>query len=327
MTVKMLRALVFCSFSSAVCSFAAVDIGLLGLVPPDAQFVIGINAVGSRNSDFGRYPNTRLNADSKGFEQLDTLTGFDPMRDLESVVFAGVTSPSGNQSVRGVLFARGTFDQSKITSAALAKGAVVQNFSGVDFYLRGDGNGRKGFAFFDSDVFATGSLAQLQKAAANRASATALDPKLQQLITQAGAENDIWFASTVPASQFATHLQTELGQSAAGGSQIVQAISSASGGVKFGNGNNVQVMLDAVAQSEKDASALADVLRFGASLLQVRSQSDPKAALLASALNQMLLSAKGQNVHLSLSIPEATVEQLADSHSPRRLAHQPGTPH
>jgi hypothetical protein len=285
-------------------------------VPPDSQFVIGINVEQSRYSDFGRYLSTRLN-DVKGFAQLDALTGFDPRRDLQSVVFAGVTSPTGGQNVRGIVLARGTFDQNKITSAALAKGAVVQNFSGVDFYLHGNGNAKNGFAFLDADVFATGSLTELQQAVANRPAR--LDAKLQQLITQAGADNDMWFASTVPGSQFATHLQSELGQSVPAGSQMFQAVSSASGGVKFGS--NVQLTLDAVAQSEKDASAITDVLRFGASMLQMKSQSDPHAALLSSALNQMLLSAKGQNVHLSLSIPEATVEQLADARPQRHFAH------
>ncbi len=317
MTIKMLRTLVLCSLSSAVCSFAAVDSGLLGLVPPDSQFVIGINVEASRNSDFGQYLSTRLNAGAKGFEQLNNLTGFDPRRDLQSVVFAGVTNPSGQQNLQGVLLARGTFDQNRITSAALAKGAVVQNFSGVDFYLHGNGNGRNGFAFLDTDVFATGSLAELQQAVANRPAR--LDPKLQQLITQAAADNDMWFASTVPASQFAKHLQSELGQSAPAGSQTIQAISSASGGVRFGS--NIQLTLDAVARSEKDASSLADVIRFGASMLQMKGQSDPQTALLASALNQMILSANGQNVHLALSIPEATVEQLADARPHRHVAH------
>jgi len=299
-------------------SFAAVDGGLLALVPPNSQVLVGVDAVASRKSDFGRYLTARVNADAKGLEQLDATTGFDPRRDLESVLFAGVTSSTGKQNLRGVLFARGTFDQSKITSAALAKGAVVQNFSGVDIYLPANGRARKGFAFLETDVFATGSLTELQQAVAKRSNPAPLDPKLQELITRAGADNDIWFASTVPASRFATHLQSELGQSAGSGSQMIQAISSASGGVKFGS--DVQLTVEAVAQSEKDASALADVLRFGASMLQMNSQSDPHAAVLASALNRMLVSATGQTVHLSLFIPEATVEQLADARSQHHLA-------
>jgi hypothetical protein len=87
-------------------------------------------------------------------------------------------------------------------------------------------------------------------------------------------------------------------------------------------GSSLQITVDAIARSDKDASALADVLRFGGSLLQMKGPSDPHSALLASALNQMVVSAAGQSVHLSLSLPETTLEQLAETRPQRRrLAH------
>jgi len=304
---------------SAVCSFGAVDNGLLALVPQNSQFVIGINVIAARDSEFGRYITARFNAHEKGLEQLDAATGFDPRRDLESVVFAGIPDSTGKPHMPGVLLARGTFNQSKIRTAALAKGAVVQNFSGVDFFLPGNGRGKKAFAFFDTNVFATGSISDLQQLAANRLAPVTLDPTLQNLITHAGTEGDIWFASTVPASQLSRHLQPVLPQSAGPASEVVQRISSASGGVKFGT--NIQLAVDAIAQSDKDASSLVDVVRFLGSMVQMKSQSDPRAALFGSALNQLIVSAKGQNVHLSLSVPETTIEQLADLRSQQNLAH------
>jgi len=168
-------------------------------------------------------------------------------------------------------------------------------------------------------VFATGSIAEIRQAAANRFPAATLDPQLQQLISQAATDNDVWFASIVPASRFASHLQPEMDESV-GGSQTLQAVSAASGGIRFGS--SVQFTVDAIARSDKDASAVADVLRFAASLLQIKGQSDPSTAQLASAVNQMVLSATGQNVHLSLAIPETTLEQLAETRPQRhRLAH------
>ena len=257
--------------------------------PANAQFVVGINVVASRSSDFGQYLSTRFNGDMKGLEQFTAETGFDPRRDLESVIVAGILSTTGKQNTEAVVLARGTFDQSKIRSAALAKGAAVQTFSGVDLYVTGAGNHKNAFAFLESNVFATGSMNELQQAVATRSTPVNLNPQLQQLISQAGTDNDIWFASTVPASRFATHLEPEMDQSL-GGSQTLQAISAASGGVKFGS--SLEITLDAMARSDKDASALADVFRFGASLLQMKGQSDPHSALLASALNQMLVIRK-----------------------------------
>jgi hypothetical protein len=55
----------------------------------------------------------------------------------------------------------------------------------------------------------------------------------------------------------------------------------------------------------------------------MKRQSDPNnAAQVAAALNQMLVSTNGQTVHLSLSIPETTLEQLAETRPQRhRMAH------
>jgi hypothetical protein len=68
---------------------------------------------------------------------------------------------------------------------------------------------------------------------------------------------------------------------------------------------------DAVTRSAQDANALADVVRFMASMLQTRAQNDARAAVLASAVQQMQLQSTGPNVHLALSVPEKALEGLA----------------
>jgi hypothetical protein len=319
MTIRTLGPAILYLLSAAACSFAAVDKTLLALVPQHSQFVVGIDVVSSRSSDLGQFLSTRFDSQFKGLEQLTAETGFDPRRDLHSILFAGVSPAAGKRGVNGLVLARGTFDYNRIRSAALAKGAVVQTFSGIDLYLQAPGRGKNAFALLDTDVFATGSLTELQQAVANRSTPTRLDPQLQQLITKAGTDNDIWFASTAPASRFAMQFQPEVDQSAADGSQTLQSISAASGGVRFGS--TVEITIDAIARSEKDASALADILRFGSSLLQAKGQSDPHTALLASALNQMLVSTAGQNVHLSLAMPEGTLEQLAETQPRTHMMH------
>lgn len=320
MTIRTLGLAIFTSLSTAVCSFAAVDSGLLALVPQNSQFVAGINVAASRDSDFGRYLSTRFSTDMRDLDQLTAATGFDPRRDLQSLVFAGRSPVSeSDRNFKGIVLARGTFDEAKIRSAALAKGGVVQTFSGVDLYTGGEGHHQNAFAFLQNDVLATGSIAQLKQAITNRSGRATLNGQLQKLITQAGTDNDVWFATIAPVSRFPMHFGPDPDQPA-DASQTLQAVSAASGGIRFGS--SVEITLDAVARSEKDASALADVLRFGASLLQMKGESDPNVVALASALRQMIVTASGQNVHLALSVPEATIEQLADAR-PRhqRLAH------
>lgn len=319
MTIRTLGLAILGCFSAAICSFGAVDKGLLALVPQNAQVVAGINVAASRDSDFGQYLSTRFNTDMRGLEEFTAETGFDPRRDLQSVLFASVSPVGDSQNLKAIVLARGTFDESKIRSVALAKGAVVQTFSGVDVYVQGSGHQQNAFTFLRKDVFATGSAAQLQQAIANRSVPATLNGQLRKLISQAGTNNDVWFATIAPASRFPMHFGPDTDQ-ALGGSQTLQAISAASGGIRFGS--SVEITMDAIARSDKDASALADVLRFGASLLRASGQSDGHSTALASALEQMLVTASGQNVHLTLSMPEATIEQLAETRPQRRrIAH------
>lgn len=318
MTIRTLGATVVSFFSISACSFGT-DNGLLAMVPADSQFIVGIDVTSSRNSELGQFLSTRFDNNAKGLDQLTAETGFDPKRDLASIVYAGVSSRAGRQDAPVIVLARGVFDQNKIRSAALAKGAVVQSFLGVDLYLRGTKSQKNGFAFIENDVFATGSVTELQKVVANRSTRTPIGPELNQLISNVGTGNDIWFASTIPASRLPMPLHPDT-DGPVDESRMLQTISAASGGVQLGS--LVKITIDAVAQSEKDASSLVDVVRFGASLLRSRGQSDSNSALLSSALSQMLVSSNGQNVHLSLSMPESALEQLAESAPQRRhFAH------
>src|SRR4051812_24228839 len=242
MAIRTLGPAILCLLSAATSLFAEVDNGLLALVPQHSQFVAGINVVSSRSSDLGQFLSTRFDSQFKGLEQLTAETGFDARRDLQSVVFAGVSPAAGKRGITGLVLARGTFDHNRIRTAALAKGAVVQTVSGIDLYTQGAERGKKAFAFLDADVFATGSLTDLREAVANRLTPAPLEPQLQQMITKAGTDNDIWFASTAPASRFPMHFDPDLDQSA-NGSQTLQSISAASGGVRFGS--TVQITLDA----------------------------------------------------------------------------------
>ncbi len=318
MTIRTLGLAILTCCSASLCAFGAVDRSLLALVPPNSQFVAGIDVIASRDSGFGQYLDTRFSTEMKGLEQFTAETGFDPRRDLQSLLVAG-GSPPGSRNRNGIVLARGIFDESKIRSAAVARGALVQNFSGVDLYVTGEGLHQNAFAFLGDDVFATGPTEQLRQAVANRSVPAKLNAQLQKLISQAGMNNDVWFATIAPVSQFPMQFGPETNQSVTD-SQTLQAISAASGGVRLGS--TVEITLDAIARSDKDASALADVLRFGASLLRANGDSDAHTTALASVLNQMLVTASGPNVHLILSMPEATLEQLAAIRPPRRrLAH------
>ena len=100
--------------------------------------------------------------------------------------------------------------------------------------------------------------------------------------------------------------------------QALQSILESSGGIKFGA--TVDLTFDALTRSPQDATSLADVVRFLASMMQMQRQKDPRAAILANAFDNMNLTATADRLHLSMSIPEQSIEQLAELGPPK-----PGT--
>jgi hypothetical protein len=302
--------LVAASFSAR----AAVDSGLLALVPSGTKIMTSVDIERARSSNFGQYLLRRLNSEDQSFQQLVQKTGFDPRRDLQDFLFAS-PGPTGDntQQPKFAILARGSFDQDRIKAAAQTKGAVIQTYQGVDMFVNTSGRQKTGFAFPDVGVAVLADVETLQQIIGNRANPTVLEPELQQLISKAGTENDAWFVSLMPGSYLARHANQNKNPRAQQ-VQALQAVTESSGGLRFGS--LIQLSFDAITRSEKDASALADVVRFLASFVQMQRQKDPHAELVASALDTMNLKTDGAAMHLGLSLPEKNLEQFADEHGP-----------
>src|SRR5581483_8571807 len=151
------------------------------------------------------------------------------------------------------------------------------------------------FALPDTGIAVFGDLASVQQVIANRANPAILDSALQNLITQVSPNNDAWFASLLPGSFLTQHVNDATNQQVKTQVQALQSVRQAAGGVRFGD--LVQLTFDAVTRSPQDAVSLTDVVRFVASLVQMQRQKDPKAGLLASALDNMTMNTSGSNVH------------------------------
>lgn len=162
------------------------------------------------------------------------------------------------------------------------------------------------FAFLDTGVAVMADVPTLEQIIANRAAPAALNPDLERKIEAVGADNDAWFVSLGAGGVLAHHMLEEAGPQA----QAFQSVTQSSGGIRFGQ--MIQASFEAVTRSAQDANALSDVIRFLASMVQMRQQDDPRAAILAPALNSMALSTAGNTVHFSLVVPEKSLEQLAE---------------
>lgn len=293
---------------TSVSTFAAVDQSLLALVPPGTKMIASVDISQARNSQIGQYMLSRMNNEDRSFEELIQQTGFDPRRDLQSFVFASTEPRSDGAPSKFVVMVRGTFDQSRIRAMAKTKGALTESYRGVDLFIHQSRRQLTAFAFLDSGVLAMGDVASVEQVLANRGNPIPLDAGLQQLVSSAGANNDAWFASAMPGTYLADHVRQEMNQPAAG--QALNSILQASGGIQFGD--LVRLSFDAVARSAKDAQSVGDLIRFLSSMVQMSRQKGPNAESLASAMDGMDLQIDGNAVHVSVSVPEKTLEQLAD---------------
>ncbi len=296
----------------SVSLFASVDRGLLAMVPADAKVISSIDVSQARSSDFGQYLLNKTQNENHDFADFIEQTGFDPRRDLQSLIFES-SGPATDRAQSGfAILARGTFDADRIRATAKAKGAVVETYQGIELLVP-QGSGQKtAVAFPEAGVAIMADLATMHEIVGNRANPIVLDSSLGQQIDQVADNDDAWFVSLLGGS-FLNHHANAGGKQppqAAQAAQALQSVLESSGGIRFGS--SVDVTIDAVARSPQDAVSLSDVVRFLASTLQMQRQKDPRAAILANALDNMNLTTNGNNLHLALSIPEKSMEQLAE---------------
>ena|SRR6185437_14080983 len=293
--------------------FASVDRGLLAMVPADAKIVSSIDVTQARSSDFGQYLLSKTQNDNHDFADFVEQTGFDPRRDLQSLIFESAGPAVDRSQSRFAILARGTFDEDRIRTTAQAKGGTVETYEGIKLLIP-PGNGHKtAVAFPEAGVAIMADLASMHEILGSRANPIVLDSTLGQQIERVADNNDAWFVSLLGGGKF-LHGGFDQGAKqpaqAAQAAQALQSVLQSSGGIRFGS--TVDLTVDAVARSPQDATSLADVIRFLASTVQMQREKDPKAAILASALDNMNLTSSGDSVHLAISIPEKNMEQLAE---------------
>ena len=124
----------------------------------------------------------------------------------------------------------------------------------------------------------------------------------------------------MPPSNFGVGLDSPDVQKSVNPARVLDSIVRSSGGIRFGA--SPDLTFNAVTRSSQDATALADVLRFLASMAQTQRSNGGPAAGLASALDSMKLNNAGSSVQLSLHVPEAVLEQMAGPQGSPKMRSQ-----
>jgi len=287
-------------------AFAAVDSSLLSLVPPDAKIISGIQVEQSKASRFGQYVLGQMSLDDAGIKKFIADTGFDPRRDLSEIVLA-TTGADKTQQV--LVIGRGVFNPARIATTATTSGATVASYNGVQIISDKNHNADYSVGFFDAGTAVMGNTESVKAAIDRRGAGAKLDAATLNKAHALAAVNDAWFISTVPVTDFFSGKIGDPNMSQAMGGNLLQAVKSASGGVKF-TAAGVTIAGEALTRSDQDATALADVIRFIAGLVQQSKTDDPRAQQAATLLNSLQLTTQASTLKISLSIPQEMVEKL-----------------
>jgi hypothetical protein len=310
--MKHLFAAILLVTLAASATQAAVDPGLLALVTPDAKALVGVQVAQTVASPFGQYLFSQIPNDGN-VDKVMSAIGFDPRRDIQELLAA-----SGDNPDAAVVLGRGNFQPAKIATAAKLAGAVSSSYRGFEI-LSGPNNAagnspkatvgdRPGaLVFLDGSTIAMGDIASVKAAIDRRVANTMFSGTLADRAKLISASNDIWFASLTPPSGV-------LGGANANGQgnpvqTMLQAALQASGGIKFAT-TAVTVSAEVLAKSPQDAQSMIDVLRFGASMVQMNRKQGGAAANAASLLDTATFTTNGSVAKISLSLPEQQIEQL-----------------
>jgi hypothetical protein len=228
-----------------------------------------------------------------------------------------VSDSASNKMETTLILARGIFNIPKIQTALRQEGRVSSLYRGVEIWTNPkETTQQSGMAMLNSMVAVFGDVAQVRAAIdRNGQSSTGLTAAFRARINDWSAKSDAWFVSPTALN--------ELGIGKSGSNQVmpqtgfsVDAIKEASAGVKFGT--DLLIAGETLARSDKDAQAIADVLRFFASMVRLNAKPGMEAALRIA--DSLKVEVNGATTKFSLSIPEEEWNKMVDGKPNQKAA-------
>lgn len=291
-----------------VSSALGADAGLLNLVMPEAKVIAGMDVARAKSSPFGQLFMKNMNLRDEDLVRFLALTGFDPARDVTEVVIASVDTNT-SAGANSILLVRGNFDGARLRAALVRNGlSVLQVVTGVEMLAK---KGEKGaVAFVDASLAVAGDAAAVKAALERRAGGMGLPAATYAKAQDMSRENDVWMVTSLPVSQLAEKMPENAPGQLNGmmKGDMFRSVEQASMGVKFA-ATMLHLTMEAAVRSDKDATAMADVARFLAGMVQL-NRDKPEVAGLAAAFDSMQLTTKARNVRLTMSMPQAEIEKL-----------------
>jgi hypothetical protein len=122
--------------------------------------------------------------------------------------------------------------------------------------------------------------------------------------------NDIWMVTSIPVAELSNAVPGGAPGPAAGmmGGDAFKGIEQAAMGVHFG-GDTMDLTAETVSKTDKDATSIADIIRFLSTMVQM-NRDKPEVKALATALDAMKLTTDARTTTLTISLPMTEMEKM-----------------
>src|SRR5690349_789528 len=168
---------------------------------PDARVVVGIDLAHIRSSALSSSFTNGVQSANPELQKLMEAAGFDPMRDLQEILFA---SPGIGKNPPALLVARGTFDIAKLRAFAESAGSKISDFGGVPI-LSDPEKDSGSFALLDNIILG-GNRAQVEAAIGRRGRGLILNTEMATKVSALSRRYDAWLVSLAPLATMAANL-------------------------------------------------------------------------------------------------------------------------
>ncbi len=285
----------------------AADPELLGLVGPDANFVLGVRVAAIAESPLilDALSGAKAKDGEDGFSAMFDALGDNPLEGLEELLFLGRMEPGESDTTDGLLLARGDFAGDRLQKAFCTGGCKQEVFSGMTLF-HGEHEGEAAsFVKLNDRYAAAGKPAQVKTLLQRRGAAA--KPQLADELSQwvkGLDQHHIWLAAKGP---------FEAPDSADGGPPFGKMAESLMGfGLGISIGDDVLVGLQVEAES---AEAAEELHMMTQGLLMMLSASGEGGAKDKSAalLENLKLRREGGRVFADLRIPAAEIQSAVRS--------------
>lgn len=269
-------------------------------IPADAQFVAFADVQAVMTSDLSSRMRDRLPADNE--PDFESRTGIRIASDIDEVVASLV--PGASDGANLLLMLSGRFDRDRIESLAIEHGGTVSEYDGHGLFSTTVGDSRLALAFVEPDVLAVGSEALVVDALdlVDGGEDVTANTRLMALLAKVEPGSDAWAIGALDGPGAADWMPQGLDPRAL----RVNAFSVA-GRVNGG----IRLALQAETPDEAASQSLRDILQGFIALARMQAAAQPEVAGILDSM-QLRATPGEQVVHLSMTLPSATLEWLWD---------------